>query len=55
MLKPKIIFLCKYYPPEPGGIEKTSEKLVSFAKLAFSYTVLAFKKQKIKMNVILAY
>lgn len=46
MLKPKLLFLCKYYPPEPGGIELTSEKLVDFSDKNFSVSTISFKRRK---------
>ena len=45
MLKPKLLFLCKYYPPEVGGIELVSEKLVNFSQCSFSVSTISFKKR----------
>ena len=45
MSKIRILFLCKYYPPEPGGIENVSKKLVQFSNNIFETKILSFKKK----------
>lgn len=46
MKKIKILFLCKYFPPVPGGIELASKKIVEFSHSKFDIKILAFKKRK---------